>query len=162
MDMIEEDRSLEAVSDEPSADQEKGKQGNKFVQGLKAMNSKNYDDQKDVINENRGTGQELKPMSNMRTKRPAPLEILNRVTINNTLETPRSSIRGILNVPNQTELKFSKENLSKVEDQLKSAFVEFDHKLRLLKSYRYISELSVLLLSVHSSINVVLVSSVIL
>ncbi|KAL1804300.1 hypothetical protein ACET3Z_032947 [Daucus carota] len=106
---------------------------------LKAMNSKNYDDQKDVINENRGTGQELKPMSNMRTKRPAPLEILNRVTINNTLETPRSSIRGILNVPNQTELKFSKENLSKVEDQLKSAFVEFDHKLRLLKSYSFLN-----------------------
>ncbi|WOH16409.1 hypothetical protein DCAR_0935962 [Daucus carota subsp. sativus] len=81
----------------------------------------------------------LKPMSNMRTKRPAPLEILNRVTINNTLETPRSSIRGILNVPNQTELKFSKENLSKVEDQLKSAFVEFDHKLRLLKSYSFLN-----------------------
>lgn len=135
MDMIEEDRSLEAQLDESSADQEKGKRENKFIQGLKPMNSKNYDDHKEVDSGNRGA-QELKPMNSKRAKRPAPLEILNRVTINNTLETPRSSIRGILNVPNQTELKFSKENLSKVEDQLKSAFVEFDHKLRLLKSYR--------------------------
>lgn len=135
MDMIEEDRSLEAQLDESSADQEKGNRENKFIQGLKPMNSKNYDDHKEVDSGKRGV-QELKPMNSKRAKRPAPLEILNRVTINNTLETPRSSIRGILNVPNQTELKFSKENLKKVEDQLKSAFVEFDHKLRLLKSYR--------------------------
>ncbi|KAL8126078.1 hypothetical protein AgCh_013385 [Apium graveolens] len=34
------------------------------------------------------------------------------------------------------ELKFNRENMSKIEDQLKRAFVEFHKKLRLLKSYR--------------------------
>ncbi|XP_074381162.1 phosphate transporter PHO1 homolog 3-like isoform X7 [Apium graveolens] len=93
----------------------------------------------DIDSGNRGVQEELKPLNSKRAKRPAPLEILNHVIINNTLETPRSSIRGILNVPNQAELKFSKENLNKVEEQLKCAFVEFDHKLRLLKSYSFLN-----------------------
>lgn len=53
------------------------------------------------------------------------LEVLDRVKITNTLETPRSTIKGALKVPQHTELKFSRENLRKVEDQLKRAFVEF-------------------------------------
>lgn len=133
MDMIEEDRSLEAQADESSADQD-----NKFIQGFKPMNSIDYDDHEEVDSGNRDV-QEMKPVKGKTAKRPAPLVILNRVTINNTLETPRSSLRGILHVPNQTELKFSKENLNKVEDQLKRAFVEFYHKLRLLKSYSFLN-----------------------
>lgn len=73
----------------------------------------------------------------IRAIRPAPLEILQHVKFNTTQETPRSTIKGFLNLPNQTDLKFSKDNLKKAEDQLKKAFVEFYHKLRLLKSYRY-------------------------
>lgn len=69
--------------------------------------------------------------------RPAPLEILDRVKLNNTLETPRSTIKTVLKVPENTELKFSRENLKKVEARLKRAFVEFYQKLRLLKSFRY-------------------------
>ncbi|KAH9774010.1 phosphate transporter PHO1 [Citrus sinensis] len=46
------------------------------------------------------------------------LEVLDRVKITNTLETPRSTIKGALKVPQHTELKFSRENLRKVEDQL--------------------------------------------
>ena len=72
---------------------------------------------------------------NMKKARPAPLDVLNRVRINNTLETPRSTIKTILNVPLQTELKFNRKNLKKVEDQLKLAFIEFHQKLRLLKNY---------------------------
>lgn len=70
------------------------------------------------------------------TGRPASLEILNRVTINKPADTPLPTIKGVFNVPIQTDLKFSTENLSKIEDQLKKAFTEFHHKLRLLKSYR--------------------------
>ena len=70
-----------------------------------------------------------------RVTRPAPLEVLNHVTMNNTLETPRSTIKGVLNVPKHTELTFNRENLRKVEAQLKRAFVEFYQKLRLLKSF---------------------------
>lgn len=53
------------------------------------------------------------------------LEVLDRVKITNTLETPRSTIKGALKVPQHRELKFNRENLRKVEDQLKRAFVEF-------------------------------------
>ncbi|CAM8884586.1 unnamed protein product [Rhodiola kirilowii] len=74
--------------------------------------------------------------------RPAPLEVLDRVKFHNHLETPRSTIKGFLNVPRQHELKFSRENLKKVEDKLKVAFVEFYHKLRLLKSYSFLNMLA--------------------
>ena len=72
----------------------------------------------------------------MRAVRPAPLDILDRVSINNTIETPRSTIKGVLQVPKQTDLKFSRENLMKVEEKLRHAFIVFYQKLRLLKSYR--------------------------
>jgi len=67
--------------------------------------------------------------------KPASVEILNRVQLNNTYETPRSTIRGIIKYPGQAELNFTKENLSKVEETLKRAFIEFYQKLRLLKNY---------------------------
>ncbi|KAJ0095394.1 hypothetical protein Patl1_16793 [Pistacia atlantica] len=51
--------------------------------------------------------------------RPAPLEILEK-----------------------TEIKFNRENLRKVEDQLKQAFVEFYRKLRLVKSYCFLNTLA--------------------
>ena len=76
-------------------------------------------------------------LKNMKGTRPAPLEILSHVKMNNTQETPRSTIKGLLKHPLHTELNFTGENLRKVEDQLKRAFVEFYQKLRLLKNYRY-------------------------
>ncbi|KAL9689361.1 hypothetical protein QQ045_009745 [Rhodiola kirilowii] len=42
-------------------------------------------------------------------------------------------------MPKKTELKFTKENLKMVDNKLKHALVEFYHKLKLLKSYRFIS-----------------------
>ncbi|XP_073136539.1 phosphate transporter PHO1 homolog 3 [Henckelia pumila] len=78
----------------------------------------------------------------VRSKRPAPLEILQYVTFNTPQGTPRSTIKGILNIPNQTDLKFSKDNLKKAEAQLKKAFVEFYNKLRLLKSYSFLNILA--------------------
>ena len=72
----------------------------------------------------------------IRGVRPAPLELLSQVRMNQAAETPRSTIKSFLNVPNQNEIKFTKENLKKVEEQLKNAFIEFYHKLRLLKNYR--------------------------
>ncbi|WJZ81163.1 hypothetical protein VitviT2T_001017 [Vitis vinifera] len=85
--------------------------------------------------------QEQKP-SSIKATRPAPLEVLKRVRINNTVETPRSTIKEILNVPKPEELNFTRKNLRKVEDQLKCAFVEFYHKLRLLKSYSFMNTLA--------------------
>ncbi|XP_047312082.1 phosphate transporter PHO1 homolog 3-like [Impatiens glandulifera] len=74
--------------------------------------------------------------------RPAPLEILNHVHINNTLETPRSTLKGFLKLPHQTKLKFNRENLRRIEQQLTKALVEFYHKLRLLKSYSFLNLLA--------------------
>ncbi|XP_074381210.1 phosphate transporter PHO1 homolog 3-like [Apium graveolens] len=76
------------------------------------------------------------------TGKPASLEILNRVTINKSTDTPLPTIKGVLNVPIQTDLKFSPENLSKIEDQLRRAFIEFYNKLRLLKSFSFMNILA--------------------
>ncbi|XVF03291.1 hypothetical protein REPUB_Repub04eG0248700 [Reevesia pubescens] len=98
---------------------------------------------KESINDMKEKVQVQKPVAiNVRDRKPAPLQILNRVKMNNTLETPRSTIKGFLNVPKQTELKFNTENLKKVEDQLKRAFVEFYQKLRLLKSFSFLNTLA--------------------
>ncbi|WCJ22197.1 EXS (ERD1/XPR1/SYG1) family protein [Euphorbia peplus] len=75
-------------------------------------------------------------------KRPAPLEVLDHVKINNAHETPRSTIKGFLGVHPTNELKFTRDNLRKVEEQLKSAFVEFHLKLRLLKSFSFLNTLA--------------------
>ncbi|XP_030956494.1 phosphate transporter PHO1 homolog 3-like isoform X2 [Quercus lobata] len=84
---------------------------------------------------------EQKP-KNLKANRPAPLEILSHVKMNNTLETPRSTIKGLLKHPMHTELNYTRENLRKVEDQLKPAFVEFYQKLRLLKNYSFLNTLA--------------------
>lgn len=85
---------------------------------------------------------EKQKQKKVRGTRPAPLEILNHVKMNNTLATPRSTIKGFLKVPHNTELKFTRENLRRVEEQLKRAFVEFYQKLRLLKSYSFLNTLA--------------------
>ncbi|XP_042057039.1 phosphate transporter PHO1 homolog 3-like [Salvia splendens] len=82
---------------------------------------------------------EMKAVNVIKAKRPAPLEVLKQVKFNTTQETPRSTIKGFLNLPNQADLKFTKDNLRKAEDQLKRAFVGFYQKLRLLKSYSFLN-----------------------
>ncbi|MCL7052117.1 hypothetical protein MKW94_025142 [Papaver nudicaule] len=84
--------------------------------------------------------------------RPPPLQILNRVQINNTPETPISTIKGIMNNVNSNgnsvsrlsadDSSFKKENLKKIEGQLRRAFIEFYQKLRLLKSYNFLNLLA--------------------
>ncbi|CAL5399447.1 unnamed protein product [Camellia sinensis] len=96
-------------------------------------------------NENRSINQNAKqhkPKNSKAHPRTAPLEILNQVKMNNTLETPRSTIKGLLSVHNPKEIKFSRENLKKVKEQLKRAFIEFYQKLRLLKSYSFLNMLA--------------------
>ncbi|XP_057509115.1 phosphate transporter PHO1 homolog 3-like isoform X1 [Actinidia eriantha] len=74
--------------------------------------------------------------------RPSPLEILSHVKINHIVETPRSTIIEFFSVHNEKEIKFTRENLKKAQEQLKLAFIEFYHKLRLLKSYRFLNILA--------------------
>ncbi|KAL2546732.1 Phosphate transporter PHO1-like protein 10 [Forsythia ovata] len=64
------------------------------------------------------------------------LEILDRVKISNNCETPISTIKGVLKDSKENDLSFKKDELREVEERLKRVFVEFYHKLRLLKNYR--------------------------
>ncbi|KAM7487467.1 hypothetical protein LguiB_024951 [Lonicera macranthoides] len=93
-----------------------------------------------AVNENVGV---TKPIMSIKGSRPATLEILDHVHMNDMMETPISTIKGCLNIlPDKTELRFSKENLNKIEQLLKKAFFEFYHKLRLLKSYSFLNVLA--------------------
>lgn len=65
-----------------------------------------------------------------------PLEVLEHVKINNTLESPISTIKGVFKDSKEEELSYNKEELRKAEEQLRVAFIEFYHKLHLLKHYR--------------------------
>ncbi|KAH0923970.1 hypothetical protein HID58_023988 [Brassica napus] len=74
--------------------------------------------------------------------RPAPIEVLDHIKINNTKETPRSTIKGVIHSSNHEEIKFTRRNLKEVEEKLKVAFVQFYQKLRLLKSYSFLNVLA--------------------
>ncbi|CAN8253640.1 unnamed protein product [Cochlearia groenlandica] len=74
--------------------------------------------------------------------RPSPIDVLNFVKINNTKETPMSTIISVLKVSSQTELRFNKNNLKKIEEKLSCAFVEFHRKLWFLKSYSFLNVLA--------------------
>nr|AAR99484.1 PHO1-like protein [Arabidopsis thaliana] len=81
-------------------------------------------------------------LNTMRGARPAPIEVLDHIKINNTKATPRSTIKGVLNSSSQNEIIFNRQNLNEVEEKLKFAFVEFYQKLRLLKSYSFLNVLA--------------------
>lgn len=65
-----------------------------------------------------------------------PLKILEHVKINNTFESPLSTIKGVFKDSKDENLSFNKEELRKVEERLKVVFTEFYQKLHLLKHYR--------------------------
>ncbi|KAK7362383.1 hypothetical protein VNO77_04494 [Canavalia gladiata] len=85
---------------------------------------------------------EVKEPNKFMGTRSDPLEVLNHVQLNNTLETPLSTIKGFLNISGHTEQNFTKKNLNDVEEQLKQSFIEFFRKLRALKSYCYLNTLA--------------------
>nr|GEZ15226.1 phosphate transporter PHO1 homolog 10 isoform X1 [Tanacetum cinerariifolium] len=71
-----------------------------------------------------------------------PLDILDRVRMNNTLEDPMSTIRSVLNDSKDKDLRFEKAELEEAEGRLKVVFVEFYRKLHLLKHYSYVNLLA--------------------
>eukprot|EP01018_Ginkgo_biloba_P038196 Gb_22127 [translate_table: standard] len=72
--------------------------------------------------------------SSKNAERPEALEIIKNVKINIRPETPRSTLRSILTDPETRYL--NKEGMRKGKEMLRTAFVEFYQKLRLVKSYR--------------------------
>ncbi|KAK0595910.1 hypothetical protein LWI29_013488 [Acer saccharum] len=66
-----------------------------------------------------------------------PLDVLDHVELHNTLGTPYSIIRRFVNsTDQQKQVTFNRDTLKKVETKLKRAFIQFYHKIGLLKSYR--------------------------
>ncbi|CAL9216229.1 unnamed protein product [Arabidopsis halleri] len=74
---------------------------------------------------------------------PEVLSVLERIRLNKTQETPLSTIKNVLKLSNQEELKFTRENLKKIEDRLKNVFIEFYRKLRHLKNYSFLNTLAI-------------------
>eukprot|EP01018_Ginkgo_biloba_P038199 Gb_22130 [translate_table: standard] len=68
-------------------------------------------------------------------ERPEALEIIKHVKINIMPETPRSTLRSILTDPETRYL--NKEDLRKGKKMLRTAFVQFYQKLRLVKGYSF-------------------------
>lgn len=95
------------------------------------------EDRDDIDTKSRDKKVEEDSSSKRKGVRPPPLDVLDRVKMNQPNETPRSTIKGFLKISKNTELRFSRDNLKKVEEQLRQAFSVFYQKLRLLKSFRY-------------------------
>ncbi|XP_059655822.1 phosphate transporter PHO1 homolog 10-like [Cornus florida] len=76
---------------------------------------------------------------NISQYKPAPLEILDHVKIKNTLESPISTIKGVLKDSKERDLSFKKEELRQVEERLKLVFIEFYQKIQLLKHYSFMN-----------------------
>ncbi|KFK44590.1 hypothetical protein AALP_AA1G278500 [Arabis alpina] len=69
--------------------------------------------------------------------------VLDHIRLNKTQESPLSTIRNFLKLSNQEELKFTRENLKKIEERLKIVFIEFYRKLRHLQNYSFLNTLAI-------------------
>ncbi|KAK8699747.1 hypothetical protein V6N13_115825 [Hibiscus sabdariffa] len=65
-----------------------------------------------------------------------PEEILEKVKINKTFESPLETIKGVFKDSKDGELCFKKDEVKKAEGKLRVVFIEFYQKLRHLKQYR--------------------------
>lgn len=61
------------------------------------------------------------------------LDILDRIKIQNTYDSPMATIKGVFTDTREKGLSYNKEELKEVEERLKTAFIEFYQKLCLLK-----------------------------
>ncbi|KAL8104626.1 hypothetical protein AgCh_028738 [Apium graveolens] len=134
MHKIDEDRSLRGTTSEESEE---------LSSGDHCTRDETKHSSRQVVPEVRiSTSSKSSTDSELISVRPPSLEILKRVTVNKPADTPLSTIKNVLKVPVDPHLKFTTENLCKVEDQLKKAFAEFHHKLRHLKSYSFLNILA--------------------
>ncbi|KAM6555916.1 hypothetical protein CsatB_002935 [Cannabis sativa] len=94
------------------------------------------------FNSNRHSQQEQSQSSGSREKVKVG-EVLEHVKINNDPQSPISTtIKGALKDSKVEDLSYSKGSLRRAEQQLRVAFIEFYHKLYLLKQYSYMNLLA--------------------
>ncbi|KAK8522877.1 hypothetical protein V6N12_056570 [Hibiscus sabdariffa] len=68
-----------------------------------------------------------------------PEEILEKVKINKTFESPLETIKGVFKDSKDGELCFKKDEVKKAEGKLRVVFIEFYQKLRHLKQYSFMN-----------------------
>ncbi|KAG4957179.1 hypothetical protein JHK84_043129 [Glycine max] len=88
---------------------------------------------------NRNTHHEEQAEANNNYITKDPLEILQHVKVDNVPQSPISTIKKAFTDSSDNELSFSKEELRKVEEQLRLVFVEFYQKLLHLKDYSFMN-----------------------
>ncbi|GKB85628.1 SPX and EXS domain-containing protein [Tanacetum coccineum] len=71
----------------------------------------------------------------------ASLDVLNRIKLNATIDTPISTMRSVFNSLS-SDLQFNKNELKESQGKLKKAFIEFYEKLRYLKNYSFLNQLA--------------------
>ncbi|KAL3525909.1 hypothetical protein ACH5RR_014281 [Cinchona calisaya] len=69
------------------------------------------------------------------------LEVLDHIRINVEPETPVSTLKNVF-ISSKSDLSFSKEELEKVQEKIKQAFVQFHQKLRFLKRFCFLNQLA--------------------
>nr|GMD49889.1 phosphate transporter PHO1 homolog 9-like [Ipomoea batatas] len=94
-----------------------------------------------MSDENTRIIEEEEKTDNFTNFRPAPLEVLDHIKVNVEPETPISTLKNILKTSN-SDLKFNRVELSKAEERMRKAFMEFYQQLRLLKSYCFLNTLA--------------------
>ncbi|GAY36710.1 hypothetical protein CUMW_023990 [Citrus unshiu] len=102
----------------------------------------------------------IPPVSIKTNNRPDPLEVLDRVKITNTLETPRSTIKGALKVPQHRDfrnmLAFSKimkkyDEVSKLMERVETTFIKhFSNSNRSFLSGRTAAPVTALILIIRA------------
>ncbi|KAK7244106.1 hypothetical protein RIF29_38924 [Crotalaria pallida] len=90
-----------------------------------------------IQHKNRNRHHEDEAHNNHNTK--YPMEILENVKVDNALQSPMSTIKNVFTDSNQDELSFNKEELRKIEEQLRLVFIEFYQKLLHLKEYSFMN-----------------------
>ncbi|KAG9133039.1 hypothetical protein Leryth_023720 [Lithospermum erythrorhizon] len=69
-------------------------------------------------------------------------EILDRVKITNTFDSPISTIKAVLKDPKDKDVRYKKQELREAEERMKQVLVEFYKKLHLLKHFSFMNLLA--------------------
>ncbi|KAK8567313.1 hypothetical protein V6N12_005909 [Hibiscus sabdariffa] len=83
-----------------------------------------------------------------------PLEILEKVKINNTFESPLETIKGVFKDSKDGDLCFTKDEVKKAEGKLRVVFIEFYQKLRHLKQYSIIQDHTIIPKGQQSNVSI--------
>ncbi|KAL1194536.1 Phosphate transporter PHO1-like protein [Cardamine amara subsp. amara] len=101
------------------------------------MNALDSKEQRKTVDEEMGIKEED---NESKESVPEAVSVLDRIRLN---KSTLSTVRNVLKLSNQEELKFTRENLKKIEERLENVFIMFYRKLRHLKNYSFLNTLAI-------------------